>query len=179
MAFAKISRNVVYSMKKVGFFGGTFDPIHFGHINLAIQLFEMHRLDEIIVCPAFCSPFKTASPPIASPEDRMNMVLLGIEGINGFKATPIEINQKRSSFTIDTIHSLQSPNIQFHLLLSEEDALDLNKWKNSDELFRLAPPLIGSRFLGGHKQGITPTKIFEISSTEIRHRLKKNLYCYK
>ena len=52
-------------MKKIGFFGGTFDPIHFGHINLALQLMEIHQLDEVIVCPAGRSPFKTHLAPIA------------------------------------------------------------------------------------------------------------------
>ena len=50
-------------MKKIGFFGGTFDPIHFGHINLAFELLEIHRLDEVIFCLAARSPFKKNGPP--------------------------------------------------------------------------------------------------------------------
>jgi nicotinate-nucleotide adenylyltransferase len=147
--------------KSVGFFGGTFDPIHFGHITLAVQLMEAHKLDEILFCPAFCSPFKTASPPIATAEHRSAMLKLALD-LPQFKMTTIELDQGGCSYTIDTIRALHIQGIR--LILSEEAALHLGKWKESEELIRLAPPLIGPREI-------------HISSTEIRARLKKRLYC--
>lgn len=173
-------------MKTIGFFGGSFDPIHFGHINLALQLKEVHSLDEVIFCPAFCSPFKTASPPIAAPEHRVEMLKVAIEAIDGFKISTIEVDRKGPSYTIDTIRALKSDEVNFRLMLSEEAALRFDLWKEPEELIRLAPPLIGVRgygnvvsgpFEGAFRKGITPTKIMEISSTEIRERLKKGLYC--
>jgi nicotinate-nucleotide adenylyltransferase len=146
---------------KVGFFGGSFDPIHFGHIALAVQLMETHKLDEILFCPAFCSPFKLESPPVASPKQRLAMLKLALE-LPQFKICSLEIDRGGPSYTIDTIRELGIKGL--HLLLSDEAAAHLGKWKESEELVRLAPPLIG------------PRKI-EISSTEIRNRLKKNLYC--
>lgn len=149
--------------KTIGFFGGSFDPIHFGHISLAVELLEAHRLDEILFCPAFCSPFKTATPPIASPQHRLAILKLALDHPQ-FKITTLELDRAGCSYTIDTIKALQTGGIQFRLILSDEAAAHLDQWKETEELIRLAPPLIG------------PRKI-DISSTEIRARLKKKLYC--
>jgi nicotinate-nucleotide adenylyltransferase len=148
-------------MKKVGFLGGSFDPIHFGHISLAIELLEQHRLDEVLFCPAFCSPFKQQKPPVASPDDRLAMLKLALDHPQ-FKITTLEIDRGGASYTIDTIRALEGMKIR--LLLSDESAKELHQWKDTQELMRLAPPLIGARAR-------------EISSTEIRERLKKKLYC--
>lgn len=172
--------------KTVGFFGGTFDPLHFGHISLALQLLEFHNLDEVLFCPAYCSPFKSSDPPIAAPMHRLEMVRLGIEGIPQFKTTSIEIDREGPSFTIDTLRLLKSDGVQLRLLLSEEAASRFDLWKEANELMRLAPPLIGERRSSppspsianeGLRRGITPTKILEISSTDIRERLRQKLYC--
>jgi nicotinate-nucleotide adenylyltransferase len=174
--------------KKIGFYGGTFDPIHFGHLNLAVQLFEVHHLDEMLFSPAYCSPFKTAAPPQASPQHRLEMVRIALEGIPRFQITSYEIERNDPSFTIDTLKVIQGERkgeIQFRLILSEEAATHFEQWKDFRELIRIAPPLIGTRStpaLRGKvadslRSGFTQTKIFEISSTDIRARLKKGLYC--
>jgi len=147
--------------KSVGFFGGSFDPIHFGHITLAVQLMESHKLDEILFCPAFCSPFKKSTPPVASGKHRLAMLKLALD-IPQFKITTIELDQAGPSYTIDTIRALQIEGVR--LILSEEAAAHLSKWKDTEQLLRLAPPLIGPREV-------------PISSTDIRARLKKKLYC--
>jgi nicotinate-nucleotide adenylyltransferase len=167
-------------MKKTGVFGGSFDPIHFGHIYLALQLLEIHHLDEVLFCPVFCSPFKLASPPIASPKNRLEMLHLAIDKIPKFKITSLEIDRGGPSFSIDTIRSLQSPERQLYLLFSEEVAFHLSMWKESETLLELAPPLIGSRLSSsssGLKQKVTKTKVFDVSSTDIRKRLSQGLYC--
>jgi nicotinate-nucleotide adenylyltransferase len=166
--------------KTVGFFGGTFDPIHFGHINLAIQLMEIHRLDEVLFSPAYCSPFKTEAPPHAAAAHRLELVRLGVEEIEHFKVEDYEVERGEVSFTIDTLRALQEEmgdEAAFHLLLSDDVGLHLDKWKDYKELIRLAPPLIGGRSHSHKTSEVTPTKRFEISSTEIRARLKKGLYC--
>ena len=168
-------------MKVVGFFGGSFDPIHFGHINLAIELMEKCALDKVLFCPAFCSPFRGDHPPQTSPSHRLNMVRLGIEGIPQFSVLPCEVEQPGPSYTIDTIKALQKPGIQYHLLLSDESAAHFAQWKNASELLHLAPPLVGSRHHGHlefdpNAKAIV-TKIFEISSTEVRRRLHEGKPC--
>lgn len=149
--------------KTVGFFGGTFDPIHFGHISLAVHLLEAHKLDEVVFCPAFCSPFKTAAPPVASPEQRLEMLKLALDHPQ-FKISTWEVDQEKCSYTIETIRAMAQEGVKLRLLLSDEAAAHLNKWKETEELVRLAPPLIGPREI-------------QISSTDIRARLKKGLYC--
>lgn len=170
--------------KTIGLFGGSFDPIHFGHINLAIQLMEIHRLDEVIWMPAHCSPFKTSAPPHASPKDRLAMLKAALEGIPQFRILPLELERHGPSYTIDTVRALSSENASLRLLLSEEAAAHFSQWKEADELLRLAPPLIGGRRAGDPprlpdalRPAFTPTRILEISSTEVRERLKKKLYC--
>ena len=175
-------------LKTIGFFGGTFDPIHFGHINLAIQLFELHKLDQILFCPAYCSPFKEASPPSATPQQRLEMVRLAIEEIPHFRLSAYEIDRGDLSYTIDTLQHLQGESrgsVKFRLLLSEEEITHLDRWKDVQRLIKLAPPLIGCRsssaFEGPLAQSLrtafTQTHMMEISSTEIRARLRKGLYC--
>lgn len=174
--------------KTIGFYGGTFDPIHFGHINLAVQLLEMHHLDEVLFCPAYCSPFKTAKPPHVSPQHRLEMLRIALDGIPHFRISSYEIDRNDPSFTIDTLRAIKGEfksDVKFRLLLSEEAATQFDQWKDFQELIRLAPPLIGTRSSNAEKGGLsaslrsgfTQTKVFEISSTDIRERLKKGLYC--
>jgi nicotinate-nucleotide adenylyltransferase len=165
-------------MRTIGFFGGAFDPIHFGHISLAIQLLEINGLDEVLFCPAFCSPFKTYAPPVASPQHRLALLRLALERIPHFRITTLEIDRGGPSYTIDTLRALKGESAKLRLLMSEETASQFNLWKESEELSRIAPPLVGSRSPSHSSQrGYTPTKTMEISSTEIRARLKKGLYC--
>jgi nicotinate-nucleotide adenylyltransferase len=174
--------------KTIGFYGGTFDPIHFGHLNLAVQLLEIHHLDEVLFCPAYCSPLKSASPPHASPQHRLEMVRIALEGMPRCRLTSYEVDRNDPSFTIDTLRMIQGEGkgeVKFRLLLSEEAAAHFDQWKDFRDLIRLAPPLIGTRSLPALRSsltetlcpGFTQTKIFDISSTEIRARLKKGLYC--
>lgn len=174
------------TLKTIGIFGGSFDPIHFGHINLAVQLQENHNLDEVLFCPAFCSPFKTSSPPIANPQHRLAMLHLALDEIPHFRISSIELDRGGPSFTIDTLRTLHSENIKLRLILSEDAIARFDQWKEAQDLVRLAPPLIGTRREAPQirgpladvlKRGFSPTKIMEISSTEIRDRLQKKLYC--
>ncbi len=170
--------------KKIGFFGGTFDPIHFGHIHLAVQLFEIHHLDEVLFCPAYCSPFKRAAPPHANAQHRFEMVRLALGDIPHFRLTNYEIERNEYSYTIDTLRALMSEEKgQFYLLLSVEAATHFEQWKNVQQLIHLAPPLIGARTVEAEslpkilRSSFTKTTILEISSTDVRARLKKKLYC--
>jgi nicotinate-nucleotide adenylyltransferase len=79
-------------MKKIGFFGGSFDPIHLGHLNLAVQLLESGAVDEILFCPAYCSPFKIGRPPEVSGFHRLEMIRRVISDIPQFKVSSLEID---------------------------------------------------------------------------------------
>ena len=164
---------------KIGFFGGTFDPPHFGHLNLAIQLKEKHQLDQVLFCPVGISPFKRSQPPQGRHKDRKRMVEMAIAAIPQFLFCSEEMD-KEESFTIDTIRRLKKthPQDDFYLLLGEDSFERFSEWKEAEELKRLAPLLVGGRGVGkSAKENITPIPIMDISSSEIRERLKKDLYC--
>jgi nicotinate-nucleotide adenylyltransferase len=98
--------------KKVGFFGGSFDPIHLGHLNIAIELAERHKLDEVFICPTSQSPFKKAKPPIASKEHRRAMVTAAISPLSHFTLLDFELQKSVPCYTIDTIREIISIDLQ-------------------------------------------------------------------
>lgn len=166
--------------RKIGFFGGSFDPIHFGHLNLAIQMLEKGGLDQILFCPALISPFKADQPPVASAQHRLAMIKLILEPF--FAVTSCEIERTgppfTPSYTIDTIRGLDQKNTEYRLILSDESAANFGQWKEAEELAQLAPPLVGSRSGGANKTFATvKTGLFDVSSREIRRRLAEKKYC--
>ena len=180
-----------YPVKKIGFLGGTFDPLHFGHLNMAIALLEMHGLDSILFCPVQISPFKTGSLPIASAEHRMAMLAQGIKGIKQFSTLDWEIKHEGPSYTVDTIRKLKRESAAaLFLILGQDQLAQLHAWKDVDELFTLCTPLVASRdedlFSHSHlsvplraliAKGATAIPRMDISSSAIRKRLKQGHYC--
>ena len=184
-------------MKKIGFLGGTFDPIHYGHINLALSLLESHKLDEILFCPAYVSPHKAQSPPVAPPNARIEMTQLAIDPIPQFSLYHKEVERGGSSFTIDTIKDLisrseeEGEDNKYFLILGEDALPTLHRWKEVDELLTLVTPLVGCRgestvmtvvtlppfIVKTIEEGWTEIPMMAISSTLIRKRLKNRLYC--
>lgn len=171
---------------KCGFFGGSFDPIHFGHLNLAIRLAEAHQLDRVFFSPVSLSPHKKEAPPIATAQQRLEMLELAIQGVPQFVLSDGELQQEGSSYTIDAIRRIKEkhPHDSFYLLLGEDSLARLSEWKEVELLLDLAPPLIGTRSLSPFyvfneliRKGLTQIPLLDISSTEIRERLKKRLCC--
>jgi nicotinate-nucleotide adenylyltransferase len=182
---------------KIGFFGGSFDPIHFGHLNLAVELMEAHQLEQVLFCPAKINPHKI-NQENASINHRMEMVKLAIDDNSNFKLLDLESKRKGISYTLDTLRELiakeeLSPNRRkFFLLLSDEAILRFFNWHKPDEIVKIVPLLIGSRLpltknllpekldqsiYEAITKGWTKTSRMDISSTAIRNRLKKKLYC--
>ncbi|MBS0623688.1 MAG: nicotinate (nicotinamide) nucleotide adenylyltransferase [Verrucomicrobia bacterium] len=157
----------------IGLFGGSFNPVHFGHLNLAIYLKETYQLSEVWWIPAHASPFRLHEPMV-SPQHRFKMVELALEGLEDFKVLDLEVCRPPPSYTIDTIRQLQSmyPNKKFALLCSEDVLEYLDSWKEAEELKKRVRILVGAR----EKQRDS-CPIMQISSTQIRKRLEKGLYC--
>lgn len=182
-------------IKKVGFFGGTFDPIHLGHLNLALQMLEIHKLDEILFCPVSQSPHKKEEPPIATKDQRRALIAAAIAPIPQFTFLDIEIQKTAPAYTIDSIRYLikmdGEKEKKYYLILGEDVLENFHLWKEFEELSELAEPLTGSRMQESElsckhlpkkvmdrlKAGLTKIPIMEISGTDIRSRLRKKLYC--
>ena len=118
-------------MRKIGIYGGTFDPIHFGHINLAIEVFEKSDLDEILFCPAFISPHKTDAPPVSSADHRLKMTHLAVEDIDFFSTCDYEIKRKNVSYTIDTLKAVEKKyDAQICLIIAQDSLPEFTNWKS-------------------------------------------------
>ena len=176
--------------EKVGVFGGSFDPIHFGHINLALQLYEKKLVDKIIFIPARCSPFKVDKPPKADGKHRINMLKLALEELAFASIDDIELKRDGISYTIDTIKLLKEKFTHLRLIAAQDVACEIHKWKNYQDIIEMAPLIIGKREeylpnLQGMDENLKnminknliPIKNMDISSTDIRERLKNSLYC--
>ncbi len=174
---------------KIGLFGGTFHPIHFGHINLAIQLAEKEGLDEVWWIPTSGSPLRNP-PADVSAKHRFQMVELALSGIEQFKVIDPEINKAPPVYTIDTVKQLleKEPDHDFSLMLSERTIGDFLAWKEVDILVDLVNLLIGCKegylapkfppkIAAAVEAGRRVTPLFDLSATQVRDRLKKKLYC--
>ncbi|MCH9630339.1 MAG: Nicotinate-nucleotide adenylyltransferase [Chlamydiia bacterium] len=180
------------SGKKIGLLGGTFDPIHAGHLHLAFEVMEHFHLDEVLFCPAFTSPFKVHDQAVAAPEHRLAMAKLAVEGIENFSILEHEIAEEKISYTIETLEHLkkQTPEDQYHLILGEDVLKNFFEWKRAKDILELAPLLIGSRlgflkkeetkipeqYHGRIEKGFCKIHNLELSSTYLRERLQKKLY---
>lgn len=163
--------------KKVGIFGGTFDPIHNGHLHLALSIQEMAQLDEVIFVPALLSPFKEDRQPKASAEQRLAMLQFAIAPIPQFSIFAGELSLPAPSYTIRTIETLSKQSLgTLHLILSDETFRGFPSWNEPDRIVELAPLLIGTSD-SNTNIGWFQIPRLEISSTLVRSRLKEKLYC--
>lgn len=167
-------------VERVGLFGGTFDPIHLGHLILAQAALEELDLDRLIFIPAAISPFKTHLPPPASALDRLEMIRRAIAGESRFSVDDRELQRVGPSYAIETVRSLMGdfPGVRFIYLIGADNVPDLVGWHESEELKNLIDFVVFQRSEdGGCKTMEFPVvkRRIDISSTEIRERLAKGL----
>jgi len=159
---------------KLGFYGGTFDPIHNGHLILAREAVEALGLDRLYFIPSARSPHKLAAP-LTSPDLRAEMIRAAIADEPRFDMDDLEIHRPGVSYTIETILALRErfgPEPAFYYLLGEDNVAGLSTWRRIDELSRLVRFVILCR-----SEQTTPLpyvtlhRRIEISATEIRKRI--------
>lgn len=158
---------------RTGILGGSFDPIHHGHLILARAAREELALDRVIFIPANVSPHKTGNRP-ATGADRLAMVELAIRGEEGFEASDIELKRPAPSYTVDTLRELQKahPQDELVLLIGADNVAKFGTWREPDEIRRLARIAVLDR-----DGGLAPQEwpvirhLIDISSTGIRARV--------
>ena len=170
-------------MSKVGIFGGTFDPIHLGHLITAQSVREIRNLEKIIFIPAFISPHKS-DVKTTSAEDRSNMIKLAIDGIPFFDYSDIEIKKGGVSYTIDTLKELIKIYNEVEIIIGYDNIFSFHTWKEPDEIMKLAkivvlkrksshPPQFEDKYY--HQAVFVQTRGIEISATDIRERVKNEM----
>ena len=159
-------------MRKIGIYGGTFDPIHYGHLILAREAHEMFRLEKIIFVPAAASPFKRS--PFANGEMRLLMLRTAIEGETGFALDDCELHRTAPSYAIDTIEEIRRREVdsEMYYLIGEDNVPTLTKWHRFAELEKVVRFVVLDRTSTGTKY-LYPTvhRRIDISATEIRKRV--------
>jgi nicotinate-nucleotide adenylyltransferase len=157
---------------KIGIYGGTFDPIHHGHLVLAREARELFGFEKIIFVPAAVSPFK--SSPAASAQVRLSMLCAAIEGEPGFELDDCELRRPPPSYAIDTIEDIRGRkrDAQIYYLIGEDNLTTLEKWHRFDELRNVVQFIVLERTgtPPDHPYPIVQRKI-DISATEIRKRV--------
>ena len=168
---------------KVGIFGGTFDPIHVGHLIEAQYVREIRDLDKIIFIPAYISPHKT-DKVTSNAADRLNMLKLAIEDVPYFEYSDIEINNSVVSYTIDTLKVLKKRYDEIELIIGFDNIKKFDTWKAPDSIFKLCNVIVIKREPSDELRPrnkymdmaiYTRTPQIDISSTQIRERVQNNL----
>ena len=136
-------------MPRTAVFGGSFNPIHYGHLLLADDLLEILSLDRVLFVPAKHPPHKDPTR-LAPAEERLAMVRLATQGHPGFEVSDIELTRPGPSFTVDTLAALARPGQTLFLIVGSETFLDLLSWREPRRVAQLARlvivPRVGSPF---------------------------------
>lgn len=165
------------SLKRIGIYGGTFDPIHHAHLILAREALEQLDLEQVIFVPAAISPHKLELTPTAAAT-RVEMLAAAIEGERRFFLDEMELRRPAPSFTIDTIEAYKhsQPDTEMHYLIGSDNLPRLRTWHRFDQLEQLV------RFVVLHRGPPIPDcpyrmiqRQIDISATEIRNRVASGL----
>ncbi len=162
-------------MKKIGIFGGTFDPIHHGHLILAHDAIEQLQLDELVFIPAAISPHKLDRTP--TPADaRVEMLRAAIDGEPQFCLDTLELERPAPSYAVDTVEALRirEPDAQFVYLIGEDNVARLSTWHRFAELSQMVQFAVLDR-TGLKTEHPFPTvrRHVDISATDIRNRVAR------
>lgn len=168
------------SANQIGIFGGTFDPVHNGHLQVARAALETTRLDRVLFVVAARPPHKTGDTA-ATPEQRFGLVDTAVAPEPQLEASRLELDRKGPSYTVDTLKELHArhPHVQWSLIIGLDSLVDLPKWKDPAGIFErarlLVVPRSGDKFkipgsLDG-KYDMLPFEMIDVSSTDIRRRV--------
>ena len=178
---------------RLGIFGGSFDPVHYGHLILAETCRETCGLDEVWFVPAATPPHKQ-DREVTPAEVRAEMLQLALGGHDKMNVSRIEMERGGISFTVDTLRAIKNeqPDAELFLIIGADSLFDLPNWREPDEICKLAIPVVVRRE-GSPQPGMTvlrelvsterlqtivehqvETPTIELSSTDLRERAGKD-----
>ncbi len=170
---------------RVGIYGGTFSPVHNGHIAAARAFMEQMWLDILYVIPTGVTPHKDMKGD-ATAADRLEMCRLAFSGMEGVIVSDLEMRREGKSYTVDTLRELYDPDGRLFLLMGTDMLMTLDQWRQPDEIFRLCYPVYIRRENDSELDGAIVEKItsyqqkygkvvrriispaIELSSTDVR-----------
>ena len=164
---------------RIGIFGGSFDPVHIGHISLALECWHELALDKVLLVPANISPFKFCKIA-SSPSDRLNMLRLAISNDGRFGISTVELDRGGVSYTVDTLVELKKEygsKAEFFLLMGADSAGGVSSWKDFERIKEMASLVAVSRVSFKKNKFIDANfkfvemPLMNISSTMIRDRV--------
>jgi nicotinate-nucleotide adenylyltransferase len=174
---------------RIGVFGGTFDPVHLGHLVVAEEARAAFGLERVIWTPARISPHKLGVTP-ASGEDRYQMVRLAVQDNPAFEVSRVDLDREGPSYTVDTLRTIQAqqgPTAQLYFVMGADALTTLAAWHRPLEIMQLARLIVVSRpgvalnltalarDLPGLERvtDVLDTVSLDISATELRARVKQ------
>lgn len=173
--------------KGLGILGGTFDPIHIGHLRIAEAIYERIALEQIIFIPAFVPPHKVGQD-YAPAEHRYAMTELAVKPYTYFTVSDMELRRSGVSYTIDTLRELRQiyPDKELYFIIGADSVAQLHTWNSINEMLQLATFVAAGRpgyegvmeevvhhlgAVAAERIMLLHTPEYDISSTEIRTRL--------
>jgi nicotinate-nucleotide adenylyltransferase len=170
---------------KIGFLGGSFDPVHFGHLLAAQDAFEQHHLDRLVLVPAAQAPLKPNEAQ-SSIEDRLAMLRAAVEWDKRFEISDVELRRGGLSYTIESARHFRAlyPHDDLYWIIGGDQLPKLQLWREIEELARLVEFIFLER--PGYPVKATPAipglrlhrcdgHLLAISSTELRERARRGL----
>ena len=175
-------------MKRIGIYGGSFNPIHTAHLITAEDVREQMHLDKILFIPSAQPPHKD-SGVLLEASKRLEMVKLALEGNDDFEISDIELKLSGStkSYTVNTLIALRehykNEQVKLYLIIGMDQLIGLHTWKDPGKLFMLSEVIVINR--PGYviqqvenefaqRAVFVPVKSLDISSSDIRHRITEN-----
>jgi nicotinate-nucleotide adenylyltransferase len=165
-------------MERLGVFGGTFDPVHVGHVVVAVDTRAALQLDRVLLVVAG-DPWQKRGQVVASARDRLELVEAAVEEVEGVEASAVEIERDGASVTADTLETLAGPHRELFLVLGADAVANMSTWRRLDETRDLATVVVVERQGDVHAsppgEGWRVERVsiprLDVSSTDVRERL--------
>ena len=169
---------------RIGILGGTFNPIHYGHLLVAAEVREKFDLEKVIFVPSACPPHKN-HPDIAPPQDRYQMTVLATQSNPFFSVSNLELERSGKSYSIETVKELLNiygKDTKLYFITGTDAILEIFTWKDREELLKLCQFIVATRpgfYIGKIDKSIVrqihliEIPGLDISSTDIRSRINE------